>query len=174
MQAMPAGAMVGVALDEARASAYCSEGIALAAANAPQRCVLAGSLPAMEALMARLVADGVSHQVLSTSHAFHSPAMTPVMEMLRDRVRAVDLRAARLAYISNVTGTWITAEQATDPDYWAHQLCAPVRFSQGLSNVIGDAPCTLIEVGPGSVLGVLARQNGAAASVTVLPSLSRC
>jgi amino acid adenylation domain-containing protein len=173
MQAMPAGAMVGVALDEARASTYCSEGIVLAAVNAPQRCVFAGSLSAVDALVARLVADGVSHQRLRTSHAFHSPAMTPVMEMLRERVRAVDLRPPRIAYISNVTGTWITAEQATDPGYWARQLCVPVRFSHGLSTLIGDAGCTLIEVGPGSVLGALARQNGSTASVAVLPSLAR-
>ena len=42
--------------------------------------------------------------------------------------------AARPAtpYVSNVTGTWITAADATDPAYYARHLRGAVRFADGL------------------------------------------
>ena len=35
-------------------------------------------------------------------------------------------------------GTWITAAEATDPDYWVAHLLRPVRFGAGLAEIWSD------------------------------------
>jgi acyl transferase domain-containing protein len=71
------------------------------------------------------------------------------------------MSAPRIPYVSNLTGTWIRPEQATDPLYWARHLRLPVRFSAGLKTIFEDPDVVLLEVGPGRSLGALAKLNGA-------------
>ncbi len=54
--------------------------------------------------------------------------------------------------LSNTTGTWMTAEEATDPARWANQIRATVKFSDQLDAVLGDPHRVLVEVGPGGSL----------------------
>ena len=64
----------------------------------------------------------------------------------------------RIPYLSNVTGTWITAEEATDPGYWARHLRGTVRFADGLGDAARrtrSACCS--RSGPGNALAHLAR-----------------
>src|SRR5207249_1972667 len=78
-------------------------------------------------LDARLAARGVTARRLETSHAFHSAIMDPVLDAFRVEVERVNRRAPRIPFISNVTGTWITADEATDASYWTRHLRQPVR-----------------------------------------------
>ena len=81
------------------------------------------------------------------------------------------LAAPRLRFLSNLTGTWISDEQATDPAYWARQLRAPVRFSAGVVELLGDPGRVLVEVGPGRALSTLVeRHPGAIAAPSQLRS----
>src|SRR5262249_15191991 len=66
-----------------------------------------------------------------------------------------------IPFVSNVSGTWITDGEATDPAYWARHLCRPVRFAAGLDTLLGASPRHLVEVGPGQTLGTLVRQHPA-------------
>ena len=50
------------------------------------------------------------------------------------------LSPPQLPYISNVTGAWITDEQATDPAYWGQHMRAPVQFHKGLSVIHDQMP----------------------------------
>src|SRR5262249_34845742 len=65
----------------------------------------------------------------------------------------------QIPYISNVTGTWITPEQATDPAYWVAHLRQCVRFSAGVAALAGQCDCAFLEVGPGRALGNLTRRQ---------------
>ena len=65
---------------------------------------------------------------------------------------------------ANLTGTWITAEQATDPGYWVRQLREPVRFSEGLQTLIEKPQRVLLEVGPAHTLVALAKRRFPAGS----------
>src|SRR5690606_23428580 len=70
----------------------------------------------------------------------------------------VTLSAPRLPYVSNVTGTLATAEQVTDPAYWAEHMCAPVQFDAALATLLrAEADAVLPEIGPGQSLGAMAR-----------------
>ena len=64
--------------------------------------------------------------------------MEPILDRFVAVMRGVQLNPPQIPFISNVTGTWITAAQATDPRYWARHLRQTVRFADGV-RVLGQA-----------------------------------
>ncbi|GAB4194997.1 MAG: hypothetical protein OHK0022_11420 [Roseiflexaceae bacterium] len=159
IQDQPAGAMLAVALGQAQLAPYLGGGLSLAATNSPSTCVVAGTPEAITALHNRLTAAGVSARRVETDHAFHSPLLAPAAPELAALIARVPLRPPQIPYLSNVTGTWITAEQATDPDYWARHLCQPVRFADGVAALLAQPDLVLLELGPGQNLGSFVRQH---------------
>jgi acyl transferase domain-containing protein len=156
MQALPRGAMLATELPEDDLSELLTPGLGLAAVNGPTASVAAGPKEEIAVLEARLRADGTACRRLRTSHAFHSPMMDPVVDRFRAVVEGVELRPPGAPFVSGVTGTWITREEATDPGYWARQLREPVRFGAGLSSLLAEPGAVLLEVGPGRSLAALA------------------
>ncbi len=67
----------------------------------------------------------------------------------------------QIPYLSNVTGTWITDEQATDPTYWAQHMCQTVRFADGVEQLLQKPELLLLEVGPGQSLCSFVKQHPA-------------
>jgi acyl transferase domain-containing protein len=161
MQELPAGAMLSVALSEQELWPLLGEELSLAACNAPALCAVSGPPEAIAHLQAHLAARGVDCQPLQTSHAFHSQMLEPILQPFRQLVAAIPLREPAIPYLSNVTGTWITATQATDPDYWVRQLRQPVQFARGVQELLSEPERVLLEVGPGRVLSTLVRQQAA-------------
>jgi non-ribosomal peptide synthase protein (TIGR01720 family) len=159
LQDLPEGAMLSVALPEEELLPHLGGDLSLAAVNGPARCVAAGPVPAVAALEARLSTQGVECRRLHTSRAFHSPMMEPVLESWARVVEKVRLNPPSIPFVSNVTGTWITAAQATDPGYWGAHLRHTVRFSAGLGELLREPSRVLLEVGPGTTLSTLARQH---------------
>ncbi|HEX2641469.1 MAG TPA: phosphopantetheine-binding protein, partial [Thermoanaerobaculia bacterium] len=88
--------------------------------------------------------------------------LAPAAEPLARFVEGLTLHAPRIPYVSNVTGTWITAPQAADPRYWAEHLVRPVRFSEGIGELWREPGRVLLEIGPGGSLATLALQHPAA------------
>ncbi|MCP4661145.1 MAG: amino acid adenylation domain-containing protein, partial [bacterium] len=87
---------------------------------------------------------------------------------------SVALRPPQIPYVSNVTGTWITPAEATDPEYWSRHLRCRVRFAEGLSALgTGDvaAERVLLEAGPGQTLCALARRHPGLTARAVVPSM---
>ncbi|MBW4483044.1 MAG: acyltransferase domain-containing protein [Tildeniella torsiva UHER 1998/13D] len=159
MQQMPTGKMLSVALSADQVEPYLGDECWLAVHNAPQLCVVSGTVAAIATLQTRLERDNISCRRLKTSHAFHSPLMEAALEPFRQAVSQVTLHPPQIPLISNVTGTWLTPEEATSPDYWASHLRQPVQFSQGVSELLHQSPTVLLEVGPGRTLATLARQQ---------------
>ncbi|MCP4663568.1 MAG: acyltransferase domain-containing protein, partial [bacterium] len=166
-----AGAMLAVPLGEDEARELLGENLSLAALNSRQLAVLAGPVAAIEALEARLGKDGVAAQRVRTSHAFHSHMMDEIAGSLVELVRGVELRPPSIPYLSNVTGTWIGAEEATDPSYWGRHLCAPVRFADALGELLSEPDQLFAEVGPGQTLGSFVQQHPAANARVVVGTL---
>ncbi len=159
MQELPEGAMLAVMLAEPELAACLPNDLSIAAVNANAICVAAGPYAAIDAFVAQLTAQGIISRRLRTSHAFHSAMVDPVVEPLAEMMRRVSLSPPRIPYVSTMSGTWITAEQATDPHYWALHCRETVRFAAGLTCLAGESPPCLIEAGPGRALTSLARQS---------------
>jgi amino acid adenylation domain-containing protein len=166
INALPAGAMLSVPLPESEILPLLGADLSLAAVNAPALCSVAGPEAAIARLEAELAGRGVACRRLHTSHAFHSAMMDPVVEPFAAAVAKVKLAAPRIPFVSSTTGAWITAEEATDPGYWARHLREAVRFAEGVATLAQDPARVLLEVGPGNTLSTLAkRQLGEGASV---------
>lgn len=175
MQAMPPGVMLAVPLPEADVLPQLGATSGVAAVNTFDSCVVSGPRDEIEALADRFAERGVATQRLWTSHAFHSPMMDPVVPEFLDLVSRVGPKPPTRDFVSTRTGTWISAEEAIDPDYWAGHLRDTVRFAEACAT-LADTDVILLEVGPRHTLSSLARQVLAELSNTaavVVPSLSR-
>jgi phthiocerol/phenolphthiocerol synthesis type-I polyketide synthase E len=171
VQQVQGGAMLSVALPEDEVRSLLGEQLSLAAVNAPSLCVVAGPHGAVESFHQQLIARQVACRPLHTSHAFHSAMMDQIVQVFTEQVARVDLRAPSIPYLSNVTGTWITAQDATNPSYWATHLRQTVRFAGGVDTLLQSPGMILLEVGPGQTLSTLVRQQGDARAGMVLSSL---
>ncbi len=174
MQSLPAGSMLSVVLSEQQIQPYLSADISLAAVNAPALCVVSGPTGAIEALENRLALQDIQSIRLHTSHAFHSAMMEPILPAFLDCLKKMELKAPQKPYISNLSGDWITAGQATDPNYWVRHLRSAVRFTDGMETLLKDPESVFLEVGPGRVLTTLVKRHapstGEAETVSSLPS----
>lgn len=159
MQELPGGSMLAVPLPEPELQPFMEGKLDLAATNEASLCVVSGPAATIEQLQARLSEQGLDSRRLHTSHAFHSRMMDPILEAFASRVARVTLKDPRIPYISNVTGDWIRASEATDPDYWARHLRKPVRFAEGLRLLLKEQDQILLEVGPGQSLSTFARRH---------------
>lgn len=157
LQAQPTGAMLAVSLPVEAAVKLAGDGLALAAVNAAQRCVLSGPTDAIERLQLRLSAERVRVQRLRVSHAFHSPMMARAADQLREIIARVPIQPPRMPIVSTVTGTWLQDSQATDPDYWAQQVVQPVHYFHAVQTLRQEEVSVAIEVGPGAALVSAAR-----------------
>ncbi len=173
MQDLPRGGMLSVRLPEPELRARLNGTLSVAAVNSPSLCVVAGPFDALEEFEKKLAADGIMCRRLVTSHAFHSAMMDPILEPFTKLVAEVRPGRPQIPYISGVTGTWISEKETTDPRYWARHFRQPVQFASALAELRKQPDSILLEVGPGNVLGTLARQQaGAAAEQPILSSLA--
>jgi amino acid adenylation domain-containing protein len=171
MEQLPSGAMLAVPLAEPEIRTYLNNELSLAAANGPFLNVISGSNEAIEQLELKLQAKGVVCRRLHTSHAFHSRMMDPIMPQFTELVRGVKLNRPLIPYISNVTGTWIGENEATNPEYWAVHLRQTVRFGAGIQELLNDPEPVFLEVGPGNTLSSLVKQTQPKTIPTVLSSI---
>lgn len=151
------GAMLAVSMREPETHRFLDDRVSLAAVNTPDQCVLSGARDAIEMIEVELSRQNIAHRRLKTSCAFHSLLMDPVAEDFRKIIASVPLHPPQLKYVSNVSGEWVTAEQATNPDYWVRHIRETVQFYKGLQTIFADFNPLLLDVGPGRILSRFAR-----------------
>ena len=164
---LPPGSMLAVPLPAD--DIPLSGSLSIAAINNPGMCVGSGPTNEIEALEANLASQSVSSRRLFTSHAFHSAMMDPILEPFEKRLRENAFQPPRIPYLSNVTGTWIKPEEATDPAYWSRHIRQVVRFSDSLTELFRQPNPVLVEVGPGNALTSLARMQGGVSAKVFQP-----
>lgn len=162
MQALPRdGVMMTLFAAEAEVAAavapYASE-VSIAAVNAPRSTVISGRRGAVEAIAAGFEAKGVKARALTTSHAFHSPLMQPMMAAFRALAESIAYGAPDVPILSNLTGRLETTALAS-ADYWCRHVLAPVRFLDGISAAAARGISLFVEIGPRPVLCALGRET---------------
>jgi acyl transferase domain-containing protein/acyl carrier protein len=161
IEALPAGAMLAVPLSEGEVQSYLSSEVNLAVTTGPNACILSGPVAEIAAIEEHLHRQNISYRRLETTHAFHSHMLEPVGEAMRELLQNIRLSAPHVPYISDLTGDWITAEEATDPDYWVLQMFQTVRFAEGIAQLVQKQEMIILEVGPGQSLGSMVKQHPA-------------
>ena len=137
-------------------SALIDKDVSVAAINAPDQCVVSGSARAIERLSHVLSCEKIDFQRLHISAAAHSSLVEPVMEPFRRILTRTQLSPPSIPFVSNVTGTWIKSDEASDPEYWVQHLRQTVRFAAGLTEIMNREDTFALEVGPSRTLSSLA------------------
>jgi malonyl CoA-acyl carrier protein transacylase/peptidoglycan/LPS O-acetylase OafA/YrhL len=156
---LPQAPMLAVMLSEQELLPQLPTDLSISLINGAAHCVVAGPPGAIAAFERMLTGKGVIARRVQNGHAFHTRLMEPVVSAFEAEVRKVSLSAPRIPYISNATGTWITAAAATDPTYWARHLTHTARFSEALHQMWQLPDPVMIECGPGRTLTILANQH---------------
>lgn len=173
IQALPMGRMLAVALPADAVRSRLPQGLSIAAVNGRSLCVVSGPSELVAEYERQLIAAGNACRPVASAHAFHSTMMEPVRAALAALLGTIALRAPTIPYLSNATGTWITAAQATSPDYWAQHSCETVRFADGIAT-LAESDAILLEVGPGQSLSSFVSQRPSTdtgKAMVALPSL---
>jgi acyl transferase domain-containing protein/NADPH:quinone reductase-like Zn-dependent oxidoreductase len=158
-QLPPGGAMAAVFAGEAEVAKHLlvGDGVSLAAINTPNDVVVSGPAQAVEALLLRLAAGGISGQKLNVSHAFHSSLMRPAVSAFEAVARRSYGTASR-SFVSTVSGRKAVPGELGNARYWAAQIEAPVRFAAAVATIRDEGCIVFLEMGPAPVLSGLARQ----------------
>jgi acyl transferase domain-containing protein len=160
MQSTAHGAMLAVSAPLACVTAWLEgTGIDIAAINGPESIVVSGAYGAIEILVARLTAQGVTTRSLVVSHASHSRMMDPILGPLNDAIASLTFHAPRLPIIANLTGR-LAADGEYDARYWCRHLREPVRFHQGAQALRALDIDVCLEIGPSCTLVKLVEAAG--------------
>ncbi|BBB01306.1 polyketide synthase [Actinacidiphila reveromycinica] len=166
MQALPVGgAMVAVAAPEEEVLPHLSDGVSVAAVNAPGSVVVSGEESAVLAVGEHFKALGVKTTRLRVSHAFHSALMEPMVDDFLAAIADVSFSEPRIAVVSNLTGE---PADMTSPKYWAQQVRSGVRFADGVAWLTAQGVDVFVDAGPDGVVAGLAQANASDAVAVAL------
>ncbi|MGK3965544.1 acyltransferase domain-containing protein [Sorangium sp. So ce118] len=128
-----------------------AEGLVVGAFNSPRSAVLSGALDAIERAEARLSQRGVRTHRVNIAYASHSPQMDPLLAPLRESLRGISPRPAKVPLRSTVREGWLQGIEC-GPEHWAQNLRSPVLFKQAIEALAADGPCVFVELSSHPVL----------------------
>ncbi|MFI8084023.1 type I polyketide synthase [Kitasatospora sp. NPDC086009] len=153
MQALPAGgAMAAVNVPEAEVLAELVPGVVIAAVNGPESVVVSGEVEAVDRVVELWRERGRRVRRLRVSHAFHSPAMDPVLDELTAVAAGLEYRRPDMMWAGALTGELVTEPEA---GYWPAQTRQAVRFADAVAALAREGVSVFIEVGPDGSLSSL-------------------
>src|SRR5215472_8458025 len=152
------GGMLSALLGEEEGRRYERKGVGIGAVNGREQVVFTGGEEELGEVEEELKRAGVMVKRLEVERAFHSERMEGVKEEYLRVVKGMKLRKPGKRYISNVTGRW-AGEEVREAEYWWEQIRKPVRFADGVGEMVKAGEWVWLEVGPGESLGRLVRQE---------------
>jgi len=171
MQQLAPGAMIAVRLSEAELRPYLGEELAISAVNSPGICTASGPLDQIARLELRLSEQKVAYRRLDVPAAYHSSMVDPILPEFEAVVARITRKPPVIPYISNVTGSWITAEEVLRESYWSQQMRQTIRFADGLETLVREHS-VFVEIGSGQTLVPLLKSLEKDRGLLVLASLS--
>jgi acyl transferase domain-containing protein/NADPH:quinone reductase-like Zn-dependent oxidoreductase/NAD(P)-dependent dehydrogenase (short-subunit alcohol dehydrogenase family)/acyl carrier protein len=126
-------------------------GVAIAAVNAPDLCVIAGAADAVNAVVANAHRNGAQATILPVDYAFHSPQMETHAKDLGERLTGLAPRQGDVPFLSTVTGGRENGDNLT-ASYWRRNVRDPVRFADAVTGAMSAGHRHFLEIGPHPVL----------------------
>ncbi|MFI0796844.1 amino acid adenylation domain-containing protein [Micromonospora rubida] len=158
---LPPGAMLAVLADRSVVGdLLAGSPLELAAVNGPTRYVLAGPPAEVDAAVARAALLGVVTRRLPVDRAFHSAAVTPVLDRLRQLADEVAFRPTRLPVVSALDGRIRPPGWRPDADHLCRHAREPVRWHDAVSALAAEGCRTVVEAGADGVLTGIAAAAG--------------
>ncbi len=146
--------------------------VSIAAINDPSSVTLSGDESALTEIAELLQSRQQFARFLAVEVPYHSAHMDGIEADLRSALAFLDPGPPKVPMVSTVDGEWI-ADRDLDVDYWWRNVRQPVRFADGIDQLLDDGFTTFLEISPHpvlaqSVLANLAARERAGAAVATL------
>ena len=166
------GSVTSVQLTPDKLQPYIDEfGLDLATVNTPELCAVSGPVADIEKFEQRLSEQNIEFRRINVPIPPHSKLLDPILGDFRSYLQSIRLNQPKVPLVSNRTGTWITNEEATNPEYWVRHLRETVWFAEGVKTLLQKDNQIFLEVGPGRILSSLTRQHPTApAGLATIPT----
>ncbi|WP_091834465.1 type I polyketide synthase [Marininema halotolerans] len=165
MSSLPDGSMLSVPLGEEKLQpmieSFYEQGggpLSLSIVNGPS-CIVAGTPETICEFEKWLRNQRLLSMRVNIEGAAHSHLLEPIMDEFAEQVRQLHLQPPSTPFISCITGTWITDEQAVDPAYWVRHMRETVRFDQSIEQLKREGIRLFVEIGPGRDLSVMVQRS---------------
>ncbi|KAI0746500.1 ketoacyl-synt-domain-containing protein [Daedaleopsis nitida] len=122
--------------------------------NTPSHCTVGGNKEQLTEFERLCAGKGMQCTRLDVPYAYHSDAMNPVLEGLREFGQDITFSPPTIPVLSNVTGAVVRPGDTTPftPDYFSRHCREPARFQQGLADLESyidvSTVAACIEIGP--------------------------
>ena len=126
--------------------------VELALHNTQTHYIFSGEIESIKILKEYLSKHQYSHQSLKTNRAFHSHLMESTRLSFKELFSNIALKAPTIPIVSNLTGEWLSAQEAMNEEYWYSQMRQTVKFYDGIKLLLQDQNSIFIEIGPGNSL----------------------
>ena len=143
-------------LDEKTVNEVCegaTQGFILAANyNCPGQIVISGERIALEEITENLKAKGAKRVIeLNTAGPFHTKMLKDASIKLREELENILINSSKKAVIKNIDGK---AYKDSDDvkDILSKHITNPVRFEDGIKEMLDMGIDTFVEIGPGKIL----------------------
>ncbi|MCG6968909.1 MAG: acyltransferase domain-containing protein, partial [Gammaproteobacteria bacterium] len=144
-----AGKMAVVPMDWESAGVICPQQVDRACHNSADSVTLSGNARAIDKLVEELLAQDIDARTVNSSGiAFHSVNMAKIAPNLQQKLESIipdpKMRSDRWISSSRPTHEWNLAATCS-AEYYANNLCNPVRFYEALQHIPENA--VIIEIG---------------------------
>ncbi|WFE35246.1 type I polyketide synthase [Micromonospora sp. WMMD975] len=147
------GAMIAIEATEDELTPMLDpEKVSIAGLNSPTSTVISGDTEAVTAIAVHWAGQGRRTKKLTTSHAFHSPHMDPILDEFQAIAATVTYHPATIPVISNRTGD---IAPAFDAAYWTRHIRDAVRYRDMITTLDAAGVTTYLELGPDNTLSAL-------------------
>ena len=132
--------------------------VELANLNCPGQIVISGTRAGVEAAVKQAKTAGARRAMpLAVSGPFHSSLMAPAGERLKDVLNEVDIQAARVPVVANVSARPLHHKEEIKQAL-VRQVASPVLWEDSVRWMLEQGVDTFVEIGPGRVLSGLIRK----------------
>lgn len=149
-----AGAMALVDLPEEELAQLLAESgaaVSVASVNGPRSTVMSGDPAAVDALLAKLDAEGVFCRRVKVDVASHSVQTDPLLAPLREALSGIEPRTPEVAFYSTAR-PGAPVDLLVDAHYWVDNLRQPVQLMTAVGQMVADDIDTFVEIAPHPVL----------------------
>lgn len=142
-------------------------------------CVVGGPLALLEGFQSACQSAGYSCRRLSVPFAFHTDAISPIMEEMRSLSAKARFSAPTITLVSTALGAVVQngGSDVFTPEYFAKHCRDPVLFRQGIHALLDHdtdiREAVWLEIGPNAVTSPLLRGNGICADAVVVSTLRK-
>ncbi|MDQ5921580.1 MAG: hypothetical protein QG673_1639 [Pseudomonadota bacterium] len=132
----------------------------IAVINSPQQCVISGTLDNISKIKSELDKMAIPAILLKVSHGYHSYLMEEAAKQFANEFAKIKLYPPKQPFVSNITGDFINANDAINPNYWSQHIRQKVQFAAGIQTIYNHFNNPFfIQVGPGKELLNFVKQS---------------